>query len=339
MIKAVPTNIITGFLGVGKTSALLNLLKQKPSNERWAILINEFGEIGIDGALVQGMQPGKSTSTSENAQKVFIKEVPGGCMCCAAGLPMQIALNQLLAQSKPDRLLIEPTGLGHPVEVMQTLSAEHYQDVLDIQRTITLVDARKLTDPRYTTHATFNQQIDIADVIVGNKCDLYGQNEEENLKHYAVNRGKQNTPIILCEQGELPFSELQGKSDALIEMNAHAHHHHNSEPTLSINERPFPDSGFLKIENKGEGFKAVGWRYSPSIEFDRDALLAWINKLEVERLKAVMITSTGIFSYNLADGDLVESELSECAESKIEIIAANVNTDWDDELAACVHAG
>ncbi len=83
----------------------------------------------------------------------------------------------------------------------------------------------------------------------------------------------------------------------------------------------------------------MGWRYSPSIEFDRDALLAWINKLEVERLKAVMITSTGIFSYNLADGDLVESELSECAESKIEIIAANVNTDWDDELAACVQAG
>ena len=52
-----------------------------------------------------------------------------------------------------------------------------------------------------------------------------------------------------------------------------------------------------------------------------------------------MITSKGIFSYNLADGDLVESELSECAESKIEIIAAIVNTEWDDELAACIHTG
>lgn len=336
MINAVPTNIITGFLGVGKTSAILHLLKQKPSNERWAILINEFGEIGIDGALVQGMLAQKTASNSEDTQKVFIKEVPGGCMCCAAGLPMQIALNQLLAQSKPDRLLIEPTGLGHPVEVVQTLSAEHYEDVLDIQRTITFVDARKLTDSRYTTHVTFNQQIDIADVIVGNKCDLYGLNEEENLTRYAVNRGKQNTPIVLCEHGEIPFAVLQGKSDALVEMHAHAQHHHNSEPTLSINERPFPDSGFLKIENEGEGFKAVGWRYSPSIEFDRDALLAWINKLEVERLKAVMITGTGIFSYNLADGNLVEIELSECAESKIEIIAANVNSSWNDELAACV---
>ncbi|WP_304438858.1 GTP-binding protein, partial [Oleiphilus sp. HI0086] len=99
----VPTNIITGFLGVGKTSAILNLLKQKPDNERWAVLVNEFGEIGVDGSLFQGQ--------SSQEQGVFIKEVPGGCMCCASGLPMQIALNQLLSRAKPDRLLIEPTGL------------------------------------------------------------------------------------------------------------------------------------------------------------------------------------------------------------------------------------
>lgn len=101
----IPTNIITGFLGVGKTSAILNLMKNKPVNERWAVLVNEFGEIGVDGSLIQGNQA---------TQQVFIREVPGGCMCCAAGLPMQIALNQLLTEAKPDRLLIEPTGLGHP---------------------------------------------------------------------------------------------------------------------------------------------------------------------------------------------------------------------------------
>ena len=152
-IRAIPTNIITGFLGVGKTSTILHLLKSKPNNERWAVLVNEFGEIGIDGALVQGQQ------TEE--QGVFIREVPGGCMCCAAGLPMQIALNQLLAKAKPDRLLIEPTGLGHPKEVLQVLSAEYYQEVLSLQKTLILVDARKLTDSRYTEHETFNQQIAI----------------------------------------------------------------------------------------------------------------------------------------------------------------------------------
>ena len=139
-IKAVPTNVITGFLGVGKTSAILHLLKNKPDNERWAVLVNEFGEIGIDGALM-------SAQHSEE-QGVFIKELPGGCMCCASGLPMQIALNMLLAKSKPDRLLIEPTGLGHPKEVLAVLRSDSYREVLNLGATVTLVDARKLSDER-----------------------------------------------------------------------------------------------------------------------------------------------------------------------------------------------
>jgi len=112
-INAVPTNIVTGFLGVGKTTTILHLLKSKPAGERWAVLVNEFGEIGIDGSLIQGQH--------SKEMGVYIREVPGGCMCCTAGLPMQIALNQLLVSSRPDRLLIEPTGLGHPKEVLQTL--------------------------------------------------------------------------------------------------------------------------------------------------------------------------------------------------------------------------
>jgi len=69
--------------------------------------------------------------------------------------------------------LIEPTGPGHPKEVLNVLSNENFQDVLSIQKIITLVDARQLSDIRYTANETFNQQIAIADVIVGNKQDLY----------------------------------------------------------------------------------------------------------------------------------------------------------------------
>ncbi len=134
-ISAVPTNIITGFLGVGKTSAILHLLNHKPANERWAVLVNEFGEIGVDGSLFQGQYT--------HEQGAFVGEVPGGCLCCAAGVPMEMALNQLLKRAKPDRLLIEPTGLGHPKEVLQVLSAEHYREILDLQKILTLVDARR----------------------------------------------------------------------------------------------------------------------------------------------------------------------------------------------------
>ena len=113
-ITQVPTNIITGFLGVGKTTVIQKLLSQKPLEERWAVLVNEFGEVGIDSNLFSSEEGQKNGVTS--------RQVPGGCMCCTNGLPMQMALNLLLKESKPHRLLIEPTGLGHPKEVLAILS-------------------------------------------------------------------------------------------------------------------------------------------------------------------------------------------------------------------------
>ena len=204
IIAGVPTNIITGFLGAGKTSAILNLLANKPEDERWAVLVNEFGEIGVDGSLVQGQHIDK--------KQVFIREVSGGCMCCAAGLPMKIALNQLLLKAKPDRLLIEPTGLGHPKEVLEVLSSEHYRAVLSLQKNITLVDARNLSNTRYTDHGTFNQQIAIADTVVGNKVDLYQNKDLAKLTAYVADVSGPNTKVIFTTFGSLAPKELEGST-------------------------------------------------------------------------------------------------------------------------------
>ena len=76
------TNLITGFLGSGKTTSILHLLANKPTDEKWAVLVNEFGEVGIDGALLAD-------------SGALLKEIPGGCMCCVNGLPMQVGLNTL----------------------------------------------------------------------------------------------------------------------------------------------------------------------------------------------------------------------------------------------------
>jgi G3E family GTPase len=85
-LTSISTHIITGFLGTGKTTTILNLLKSKPDSENWAVLVNEFGDIGVDGGIMLDQQ--------HKTGDIFIREVPGGCMCCAAGVPMKIALNQ-----------------------------------------------------------------------------------------------------------------------------------------------------------------------------------------------------------------------------------------------------
>ena len=326
-IKAVPTNIITGFLGVGKTSAILQLLQTKPNNERWAVLVNEFGEIGIDGALVQGQQ--------SEQQGVFIREVPGGCMCCAAGLPMQIALNQLLANAKPDRLLIEPTGLGHPKEVLEVLSAEYYEDVLSIHKTLTLVDARKLIDPRYTEHETFNQQIAIGDLVIGNKQDLYQDEDKARLANYVKKLGQSHAEVIFTQQGEIPFSLLEGKTQSYQKPeHSHHHHHHDSKPLAA--DLPIPEQGFLFAQNEGEGFQSAGWRFSPDKVFNYQKLFSLLTGLCAERMKAVFITDEGVVGYNLTSDALTEIQLDDCLESRIEVISDEVDKSFETQLLACL---
>ena len=344
-ILGVPTNIITGFLGVGKTTAILSLLANKPEGERWAVLVNEFGEIGVDGSLVQGQQHDKA--------QVFIREVVGGCMCCAAGVPMKIALNQLLLKAKPDRLLIEPTGLGHPKEVMAVLSSEHYREVLSLQKNITLVDARNLSDTRYTNHDTFNQQIAIADTVVGNKADLYLDDDLEKLVSYVAEVSRPNTKVILAEHGKFSLSELDGHdtidghsiADEHLLDHEHSHEHHHTHNHVHNDNKPLaseaiiPASGMLKAVNEGEGFYSIGWRFSSDKIFDYQKLISFFTKLselKVERMKAAMITDKGLFGYNLTLDGLTETSLNASSESRIELIADTGDESFEIQLLKCI---
>ena len=329
-IAAVPTNIITGFLGVGKTSAILHLLKSKPDNERWAILVNEFGEIGIDGALIQGQ------STEESG--VFIREVPGGCMCCTAGVPMQVALNQLLSKSHPDRLLIEPTGLGHPVEVLKVLAEQQYQGVLTIQKIITLVDARQLSNDRYTEHETYIQQIAIADVIVGNKRDLYQQSDYGKLEQFVLQHGLPQVNILATQQGAIDVAYLEGDSKAIADDTDWHKHDHDHEPhnEIRLDSIPMPVDGYVQAINRGEGFQSVGWRFTSNQVFSHAKLFAVLLSLDAERVKGVFNTDEGAFGYNIAGDSIEQSELNNCQESRIEIIATQLSDEWGRQLLECI---
>lgn len=133
MLANIPTHLIAGPLGAGKTSLIRHLLAHKPAHERWAVLINEFGQIGLDQALLAGSHDGVSLS-----------EIPGGCLCCVAGAPFQVGLARLLRQARPDRLLIEPSGLGHPAELLRQLGQAPWAGVLALQPPVLVLDAAAL---------------------------------------------------------------------------------------------------------------------------------------------------------------------------------------------------
>jgi len=307
--KAIPTNLITGFLGVGKTSAIQQLLNTKPAGERWAVLINEFGKVGIDSQLLQ--------TDGRVEGEVTIREVPGGCMCCAAGLPMKVALNQLIGKAKPDRLLIEPSGLGHPEEVIAVLSGEFYQSIIDLRATLTLVDARHIGDSKYREHETFQQQLQIADMLVANKADMYDSTAVGMLTGYLNQLHLQELPLKVTQQAKINPEWLlpRAKFNQAVWQEQPAVFNLNSE------EQAIPDCGYLAAAQKLSGWYSYGWRFKSTFCFDYQPLVTWLEQFKQIRLKAVLRTSEGIMSINQAEDTLMIKKLtSQPTESRIEWI-------------------
>ena len=324
-ITNIPTNVITGFLGAGKTTAILYLLKSKPQNERWAVLVNEFGEVGIDGQIIKGQH-------SEEEQGVYIKEVPGGCMCCTAGAPMKVALNQLLKHSKPDRLLIEPTGLGHPIEVIETLTSKYFKQVIALQKVITLIDARNLSDKRYTEHPTFNQQLSIADHIIGNKNDLCTESDRNSLLVYAQKYGKNEAQVHFTENGIITTELLSNNPKKQSKPHHLANKKPKQEPPTKAGNTTF---GFIKPVTTTEEFKTTGLKLTLDIKFNYLKLKDFFGQIEAERMKAVLNTNKGAIAFNLSSDTLSETPLKAIKENRIEIIARGIEENWEEKFRNC----
>lgn len=313
-MKIVPTNIITGFLGAGKTTAILHLLKQKPAHENWAVLVNEFGEIGVDGAFL-----------SENG--AFVKEVPGGCMCCVSGLPMDIGINALLAMS-PDRLLIEPTGLGHPKDIIGKLISENLAPYISLKSTITLVDPRHLSNPRYTENQNFQDQLALADVLVGNKKDLCSPEDIQVFEDHVLSAKIPKVASGLVEQGELYMGWLDLPRVERTAQFGHHHSHHDEGDISAFILKP--GQAFCRKENRGQGYVSCGWMFEPRALFPFDALYGLFSNIAAERIKAVMNTHEGMFAFNVVEKIVTVTAISMMdVGSRLEVINDEA-LPWDE---------
>lgn len=308
-LRRVPTNIITGFLGVGKTTSINHLLAKKPVSERWAVLVNEFGQIGLDKTLLEAesVSPG-----------LLIKEVPGGCMCCSAGLPVTVALNQILREVKPDRLLIEPSGLGHPKEILEILSGQQYENWIDLGATITMVDARHFSQARYTSHEIFIQQIEVADLIVVNKADQQIKADIGDMQRFLHQHQAMNTPVQTIVWGQLSATWL----DMPSLFNRSIWQKVSASEIAQTPMQQYIGSGMSVYQHDGGGWYSLGIRFDNSYQFNTSALLAMCQSLNVERLKAVMNTETGALMINQVNTDIGFTETADfLPESRIELIS------------------
>ncbi len=299
----IPTNIVSGFLGSGKTTAVLHLFRHKPRQEKWAVLVNEFGEVGIDGKLFQ--QHG-----------IAVREIPGGCRCCAQGLPLQVAIMRLLRAERPQRLLIESSGVGHPAEVLKTLQGDGLRQVLRLQAGICLLDPMHLLDERYRQNALFLEQLALADMLVANKTDLASA---EALQHFQSLHEAFDPPKALLT--ETRYGALQHRWLQLP----------HSQRT--------PRFAFTTIAT-APGWQSHSFVFDDDTVFDADALRDWLAEgcqQQLLRIKGIVQTRDDAVLINATATDYRMDAASGASGNVIEIIGTGPDTAaLQRSLQACI---
>ncbi|EBX6511546.1 GTP-binding protein [Salmonella enterica] len=310
------TNLITGFLGSGKTTSILHLLAHKDPAEKWAVLVNEFGEVGIDGALLAD-------------SGALLKEIPGGCMCCVNGLPMQVGLNTLLRQGKPDRLLIEPTGLGHPKQILDLLTAPVYEPWIDLRATLCILDPRLLLDQQSVANENFRDQLASADIIIANKTDRATAQSDAALQQWWRQYGG-DRQLIYAEHGQIDGKFLDLPRQNLAELPASAAHSHTHAGKKGLAALNLPaQQRWRRSLNSGQGHQACGWIFDADTVFDTIGLLEWARLAPVGRVKGVMRIQEGLVRINRQGDDLhIETQSVAPPDSRVELIS-NTETDWN----------
>jgi len=184
-----PVNVITGVLGAGKTTFITSLLSNaKPADETWAVVVNDFGALGIDGALFDDAVGGTSGGAKGGASddKIIVRQVSGGCACCATAAPFTLAVAQVLRRYKPHRVLVEPSGMGDAGRVIDALRSEHLAQSVDVRATIAVVDVREFRSGGQgggvRMGELWRKQCECADALVGS----FGDRAQEDNSDDAI---------------------------------------------------------------------------------------------------------------------------------------------------------
>lgn len=212
--QKISITIISGFLGSGKTTFLNNYIRQLlKKDEKITIIMNEFGAFDVDSLLIE--------------EDIVVKSLINGCVCCDLNNDLVLQLQSLIKEGKSQHILIESTGIAHPLEVFTACQDPTIVDDVEIPKMIGLVDALRFSNrTKYTseTKELMEEQIKYSDLIILNKMDLVSQVELENIKTQLVSINAK-AQVYVTTYSQLDDVVVMNQS---TNINKHVHvHHHN----------------------------------------------------------------------------------------------------------------
>jgi G3E family GTPase len=355
----VPTLLLTGFLGAGKTTLLRGWLARRPADERWAVLVNEFGALGVDRALLGG----------DGADaRVMVAEIAGGCACCAARVAFGATLARLLRRGPWDRLFIETTGLGHPGELVDQLRSPALSAWLRVLPPIAVVDATRAAlylDAARPSHRTAVDQAVLARLLVLNRAGAVTPDAAGELAARLGAAPPWPRPVLPTADGTVPLEAVlaaleagapggepaagapltgepapgarpavgsmtpapdppgapaDASTDASASASADADANADADP-------PRP----LHRHRADPGAVADGWWWPGSVEFDRGRLQAALEAFAAPggagracgllRAKGVFRTARAWYAWQWVDGSSDWQETAWRADSRLEVLA------------------
>ena len=238
--------MVTGFLGAGKTTLIRHML-QNAHGKRIALIINEFGDLGVDGDILKGC--GDDTCTPDD-----IMELSNGCICCTVADDFIPTIKSLLERdNRPDHIVIETSGLALPQPLIRAFNWPEISTKVTVDGVITVVDGKAVQEGRFAhdieavdnqrkldenlDHETplselYEDQIACADMIIINKADLLTSEETVELTQTLKENSRTGVQVIKSTNGALPIDVLLGQGVAAesdMKSRHELHHHHEHD--------------------------------------------------------------------------------------------------------------
>ena len=207
-------NLLFGFLGSGKTTLVRRILGERGGARPMAVIVNEFGEVGVDGDVIAG-------------DNVNLVELTSGCLCCTLRGSLMSAVEELREKAGVEQIVVEATGVASPGDMLEDLNDSRIAHELDVGPLVTVVDAPKFTRLQQMLGEFYEEQVENADVLVLNKIDLATPDELDDARS-AVREINPDAVLLFAEQGDTDLALLLDgpESELLAQMKAEAGGHH-----------------------------------------------------------------------------------------------------------------
>ncbi len=269
--------VICGFLGAGKTTLLRYLIDNIPPSEKAVVLVNDFGSVNIDGQILQ-------------RGGLDIVPLSSGCVCCSLKGSLVSTIQQIHSEFAPDKLFIEPSGVASPGSIIESLTEDILLPIVALDLVITVIDTLNFLTYRKNMGEFFQDQLEIADLIILNKQDLVQPEQLLKIKEVLMATNTK-AELIPAKFGVIPNEKLNEKTQKKL-FSIFAHHHEHMEfETFEV-----------KIESE---------------LFDRTKILQFLNSLEekkygnVLRAKGIVAHRAGYVLINYVPGQVDIQDISE----------------------------